>query len=105
MKNGVTCYLWSWMESDDAGAVGLHDEIAAVGLAVFELMGNEGLEIEDFLETLAAQVPDIKDAGLLNCAYTNRDVHTAVHDAGTLPYLLRSEAGIDVLNAVVVEGI
>ena len=105
MKNGVTCYLWSWMESDDAGAVGLHDEIAAVGLAVFELMGNEGLEIEDFLETLAAQVPDIKEAGLLNCAYTNRDVHTAVHDASTLPYLLRSESGIDVLNAVVVQGI
>ena len=93
------------MESDDAGAVGLHEKIAAVGLAVLELMGNEGLEIEDFLEALAAQVPDIKDAGLLRCAYPNRDVHTAVHDAGALPYLLRSEAGIDVLNAVVVEGI
>lgn len=93
------------MEADDAGAVGLHDEVAAVGFAVLEFVGHEGLEIENFLETLATQVPDIKDAGLLNCAYTNRDVHTAVHDAGALPYLLRSEAGIDVLNAVVVEGI
>ena len=93
------------MEADDAGAVGLHDEVAAVGFAVLELVGHEVLEVKDFLETLAPQVPDVEDAGMLRRAYANGDVHTAANDAGTLSYLLRDEAGVEVLNAVVVEGI
>ena len=48
------------MEADDAGAVGLHDEVAAIGFAVLEFVGHEGLEVEDFLEALAPQVPDVE---------------------------------------------
>ncbi len=93
------------MESDDAGAVGLHDEVAAIGFAVLEFVGHEGLEVEDFLEALAPQVPDVEAAGMLGRAYADGDVHAAAKDAGALPYLLRGEAGVEVLDAVVVEGI
>ena len=76
------------MEADDAGAVGVHDEVAAVGFAVLELVGHEVLEVKDFLEALVAKVPDVEDAGMFGRAYANGDVHTAANDAGALPYLL-----------------
>lgn len=93
------------MEADDAGAVGLHDEVAAVGFAVLEFVGHEILEVEDLLQSLMAKVPDVEDAGMFGRAYANGDVHAAANDAGALPYLLRGEAAVEVLNAVVVEGI
>lgn len=52
-----------------------------------------------------AEVPDVEAAGMLGRAYANGDVHAAANDAGALPYLLRGEAGVEVLDAVVVEGI
>lgn len=103
--SGCQATLWHRMEADDAGAVGLHDEVAAVGFAVLEFVRHEVLEVKDFLEALAPQVPNVEDTGMLRRAYANGDVHTAANDAGTLPYLLRGEAAVEVLNAVVVEGI
>lgn len=103
--SGCQATLWHRMEADDAGAVGLHDEVAAIGFAVLEFVGHEGLEVEDFLEALAPQVPDVEAAGMLGRAYADGDVHAAANDAGALPYLLRGEAGVEVLDAVVVEGI
>ena len=93
------------MESNDASAVSLHEEVAVTGFAVLECVGDEVLEIENFLETLATEVPDVENARMLLCAYAYGDVHAVANDTGALSYLLRDETAVDVLNAVVVEGI
>ena len=54
-----------FLETDKAAAIGLHDEVAMVGLAVLELMGYLLLEVEDVVEAFLLQIPDVKDAGML----------------------------------------
>ena len=92
-------------DADYSASICLHDEGATVGLAVLELVRHLLLEVVDAVEPLCLQVPNVEDAGLLFCPHTNRDEHLVALDACSLPDMVRREAWVKVLNAVVVEGI
>ena len=76
------------LEADDATSVCLHDEGAAMGLAILEFMGHLRLEVVDVVEFLRLEVPDIEDAGLLLCADANGDEHLVFDDASALPNMV-----------------
>ena len=97
--------MLSSVEADDAAAVCLHDEVAAEDVAVLELVGHLLLEVEDVVEALLLHVPYVEDAGVLFRADAYGDEHLVLDDASPLADVVRGEARVDVLDAVVVEGV
>ena len=65
------------------------------------VVGKSGANIEP----LRLEVPYIEDAGLLLCADANGNEHLVALDAGPLPDMVGWEAGVEVLDAIVVEGV
>ena len=63
------------------------------------------LEVVDAVELFLLQVPDVEDTRLLFSADANGNEHLVAFDAGSLPDVIGWEARVEVLNAIVVEGV
>ena len=98
-------FLLPRFEAHNASAIRLHDERTAIWLAVLELVWDLLLEVVDAVELLRLQIPDVEDAGLLLSTNADRNEHLVSLDAGSLPDMVGGEARVEVLDAIVVEGI
>ena len=55
-------------DADHSATIRLHDEAAAIGFAILELVRHLLLEIYDVVESFLLKIPDVEDAGLRCCS-------------------------------------